>query len=581
MSKNFLKQYFLIIIPLLLTSFFSYTKELSMLTLSPHEYEEISKSKDLPYIYLGNEMSNIKSLVKQICDLNHDKTIPIIHELNDHLTKGYKIGRCDEVVKALVEAVTAYNKDSKYTKLIKQLENNIKKILKGKLNITINEQKMYRSNRQTEEIIAMQLKEQGIPIIIEKNSSNRNHENKTIHGNFTVTNDLTVKGKSKFKNKVTIEDDLKIKDELTVSGKSEFKKNAEFKKNVTIDGDLIVEKNAAFEGGIVGVACELDVGCNIFLKNSDITVGNILKNGVQFIHNCGTDNTFIGQQAGNLELSGTHSSGLGARALRNNTTGLWNTAVGADVLSDNTIGTGNAAIGAFSLCANVLGEFNVAFGLDTLRTNIAGSSNVAAGWRALYKATGNENIAIGPNAGENLALGDTNIYLGNYGKEVEYNTIRIGNNQEACFIQGIYDTTLTESLPVLIDPDGRIGTTISSSKKVKNNIADIDILSNGLMDLRPVQFTYKNDSSNTPHYGLIAEEVAEIYPELVVMNKEGNHIGVRYHELPAMLLNELKKHHIKFQQYDKKIQKLENAINLLLAEISVLKSIPMNEEIAA
>jgi len=541
-----------------------------ILTLSGQERDEIREYADLPYLYLGSELSNIKQVVRQVSNLCNNDNMQGIHELNTHLNAGYKIGRYDEVAEVLSKALAILYDDIKSKKLTEQLEDNIKKLQSGELNIEVAKKSNEHigDEQVKEEIINMQLEAQGIPIVIEEGEVTRNSGVKKskdgiiIHGDLVVNDKLKVCGKSKFNQKVEIENDLKVKDTLTISGKAKFKKDTEFKKNVKIKGDLI-----EFKGNIVNVACELDIGCNILLKNSDLSVGNILKNGIPFIHNCGTDNTFVGQEAGNFTLSGSHSSGFGTRALQKNTTGIWNTAIGVEALKLNTIGTGNAVMGVFALSSNITGRYNAVIGLNALKENVLGSSNIAVGREALFRSTGNKNIAIGDHAGEALVLGDDNIYIGNCGLDIESNSIRIGATQETCFVQGIHSAAVSDAsdLTVLVDSTGKLGTA-ASSKQFKDNIVDMEAASDDLMDLRPVSFTYKDKKNGNLHYGLIAEEVKKIYPELVACDKAGNSYAVRYHELPAMLLNELQKHHLK-------IQELENIIKYLLTEITDLKKL--------
>ena len=176
--------------------------------------------------------------------------------------------------------------------------------------------------------------------------------------------------------------------------------------------------------------------------------------------------------------------------------------------------------------------------------NFTGPDNTALGEGALKSSIGNRNIAVGKNAGGSPLNGDDNIYIGSdSGSDTEDGQIRIGAaSQRDCFIQGIHGASVDSAtdLPVFVDSTGKLGT-MASSKQYKSNVIDMDDASDGLMDLRPVKFTYKHDSNNNLHYGLIVEEVEELYPELVVRDNSGNTYSVRYHELPAMLLNELQK----------------------------------------
>ena len=165
----------------------------------------------------------------------------------------------------------------------------------------------------------------------------------------------------------------------------------------------------------------------------------------------------------------------------------------------------------------------------------------------LLSTTGNDNIAIGFAAGFQVSAGSNNIHIGNLGLPADTALIRIGTGgtQTATFIAGISGVPVA-GVPVMVDGNGQLGVEAASSRRVKDDIRDMEEASEGLAKLRPVTFRYKAESATGPRsieYGLIAEEVAEIYPELVVLDKDGQPSGVRYHALPAMLLNELQRQH--------------------------------------
>jgi len=441
-----------------------------------------------------------------------------------------------------------------------------------------------------------------------------------VKGDLIVCDKLEVGGKAKFKKNVQfrkdveIKDDLEVNDKLKVSGKSKFKKDAKFKQDVEIEEDLLVEKNltvleetflkdvevdgnlsviedlvvcgdtqlkgdaeidgelsvvedlvvcgnAKFKGSVVDIACDLRVGCNILLNETNSPVGTFLVDGLSFLHTSGIDNTFLGRRAGNFSMTGDANSGFGAYALLN-TIGRGNTAIGAFGLRENTTGECNTALGLGGLLNNTTGFGNVAVGVESLLSNEAGSYNTAIGKEALLASLGNENIGIGYQAGETLINGNKNIYVGSDAAwPTESDTIRVGTSQTDCYIQGIHGAVVgsVTDMPVFVDATGKLGTA-TSSENFKSNIIDMGTTSDDLMNLRPVRFTYNHDTSHSPHYGLIAEEVKNIYPELVVCNKAGNSYAVRYHELPAMLLNELQKLYAEFQLYVAKVHELENII---------------------
>jgi hypothetical protein len=229
--------------------------------------------------------------------------------------------------------------------------------------------------------------------------------------------------------------------------------------------------------------------------------------------------------------TGNGNTALGNNALLNTTTGAGNTAVGVNALSGNfSTGNANTALGQFTLINNTTGNGNTALGSQTLIKNTTGSSNTA----------------IGAGAGFFLTTGSHNIHIGNEGDAADDALIRIGiaGTQTRTFIAGIFGTTvLNRAQTVEVDSNGQLGTAISS-RRVKDDIRDMDGASEGLGKLRPVTFRYKAEpatGSRPLEYGLIAEEVAEIYPELVVRDTDGQPAGVRYHVLPAMLLNEVQR----------------------------------------
>ena len=243
------------------------------------------------------------------------------------------------------------------------------------------------------------------------------------------------------------------------------------------------------------------------------------------------------------------ASGFGALVL--NTTGALNTASGSGALRYNTTGFQNTASGDRALRNNTTGYDNTASGAYALRSNTTGTFNTASGIRALYaNTTGQYNTAVGVAAGFYATTGNRNIFLGSgaYGVAGEGNTIRIGGPgfQNRTFIAGISGVTVANDAPVLIDSNtGQLGT-VSSSRRFKKQIEDMAEASEKLLDLRPVTFRYKQEpveGTQPLQFGLIAEEVAEVLPDLVVYDEEGQPETVRYHLLSSMLLNELKKQH--------------------------------------
>ena len=248
----------------------------------------------------------------------------------------------------------------------------------------------------------------------------------------------------------------------------------------------------------------------------------------------------------------------------NNTTGINNTANGVDALQSNTNGSHNTANGFHALFVNTGGGQNTANGVNALQSNTGGSANTAVGFQSLRNnPTGNLNIALGFNAGSNLTSGDNNIYIGSLGVATESDTIRIGASgvQTSAFIRGIRGVTTgnSDAVPVLIDSAGQLGTT-SSSRRFKKEIKPMDSASEAILALKPVTFHYKSDKTGTPQFGLIAEEVAEVNPNPVVRDENGEIYTVRYDAVNAMLLNEFLKEHKAFLEEQRKVDEQQATI---------------------
>ena len=195
---------------------------------------------------------------------------------------------------------------------------------------------------------------------------------------------------------------------------------------------------------------------------------------------------------------------------------------------------------------------NTAIGVETLVRNTTGSSNTALGFFALINnTTGNNNIAVGEHAGSNLTIGSNNIDIGNFGKVGESNKIRIGTTgiQKATFIAGIRGVTVASGVGVIVGTDGKLGTVVSSAR-FKEAIKPMDKASETILALQPVTFRYKHelDPDGIPQFGLVAEEVEKVNPDLVARDEQGKPYTVRYEAVNAMLLNEFLKEHRKRQK---------------------------------
>jgi trimeric autotransporter adhesin len=341
---------------------------------------------------------------------------------------------------------------------------------------------------------------------------------------------------------------------------------------------------------------------------SNTTANNNTASGAYalFMNTTGSSNTASGFEALQGNVTGSFNTASGYQALQANDTGNSNTASGAGALSSNTTGNDNTAAGFNALSSNTTGDYNTASGFQALHLNTVGSDNTGVGYLALYtnqggantasgfqalsrntygnhntaagfnaifaNTTGNDNtgvgylalssnttglnnIALGTNAGY-AVTGSNNIDIGSTGSGGESGVIRIGGpSQSAAYIAGISSTQLTGSA-VYVAANGQLGV-LASSERYKTEIAPLSGSTQKLQELRPVSFHLKSDPKGAVQYGLIAEEVNKVFPELVIRDEAGTIQGVRYDELAPMLLSE--------------VQKQERKIDAQAAQISELK----------
>jgi hypothetical protein len=303
--------------------------------------------------------------------------------------------------------------------------------------------------------------------------------------------------------------------------------------------------------------------------NSDTTGSHNTATGFDaLLDNNADDNTATGYGALTFNTIGTENTATGLNALNANTSGADNTATGAGALQENTTGFSNNATGSNALKDNTTGVENAATGTSALVNNTTGGQNTAAGRSALaFNTTGSGNIAIGFEAGQNLTTGNNNIDIGNQGIAGESGIIRIGTQgvHIHTVIAGINNTHFFSGSPVLVNAYGRLGSEVSSAR-YKQNIRDMGAASDRLMKLRPVTFRYKEDPDGTLQYGLVAEEVAQVYPELVVYGNDGKPLSVAYLTLPAMLLNEVQKQARENRQKDAQLAALQKQVESLQKE---------------
>jgi hypothetical protein len=332
-----------------------------------------------------------------------------------------------------------------------------------------------------------------------------------------------------------------------------------------IDGYFVAQTALSSVGASIG----LGSGTSAQGQNNTAIGFNVLQNNSP---SDGVGNTGVGAYALASNTSGQYNTAEGALALNSNTSGIENVAFGAGAMASNTTGNENDAFGGNALGANTTGHDNTAIGSATLNMSTTGNWNTALGSGALVLlASGDSNLAVGFEAGVFLTTGSHNIEIANEGNATDSGVIRIGGgsfNQTSTFIAGISGVNPGGGGAVFITTTGQLYSP-SSSARYKEEIRDMGKSSDKLLDLRPVTFRYKQpaaDGTKPLEYGLIAEEVAKIYPELIVYGKDGQVESVQYHQLPALLLNEV-------QKQQKKIDAQESTIQLLESRLAILEQL--------
>jgi hypothetical protein len=324
-----------------------------------------------------------------------------------------------------------------------------------------------------------------------------------------------------------------------------------------INGYFVAQSSYSTQSLALGIGAL--PAASIGLANTAIGVSALQNNST------GAYNVGVGTAALQGNSTGSNNTGVGSAALGNNTGGGYNSAFGYDALALNTLGNGNTALGYTALFDNNA-NYNTAVGIAALSANTMGGNNTGVGYFALSNVTiGGGNIAVGSGAGQNVAgSGSYTIEIGNSGTVTDSNVIRIGTPglQMSTFIAGINTATITGSA-VLVNSSGQLGVLLSS-ERYKKDIQSMGTASDALMQLRPVTFRYTqptDDGRQPLNYGLIGEEVAKIYPELVVYGTDGQVESVQYHQLPALLLNEVQKQYQTIQQLEERVAALEASMH--------------------
>jgi len=275
----------------------------------------------------------------------------------------------------------------------------------------------------------------------------------------------------------------------------------------------------------------------------------------------GDFNTAEGADALLLNTTGSSNTANGVNTLFHNTTGFQNVATGVQALFSNTTGFHNAAAGFQALLSNTTGNHNTADGDNALVHNTTGTLNTAVGGHALdQNITGSSNVALGFQAGFNIT-GSGNVCIGQniFGLAGESNVTRIANIGSTAQANGVF---------VTVGADGKLGFQVSS-RRYKEDIKPMDRASEAIFALKPVSFRYKReiDPARSPDFGLIAEDVATVNPDLVARDEEGKIVTVRYQAVNAMLLNEFLKEHKKVEEQEKTIVELKSGMIALATTV--------------
>jgi len=290
-----------------------------------------------------------------------------------------------------------------------------------------------------------------------------------------------------------------------------------------------------------------------------------------FLNSRGGSTTGVGYGALANNL-GARANAVGLNALGGlpGNTGSYNNAFGASALIVNTTGDSNNAFGDSALGTNLTGAQNTAIGDLTLANTSGGTNNTALGSHAGGNlSSGSGNTFLGADAGLGVTAGSNNIAIGHVGTSTDSGVIRIGtaSSQTTFFAAGIRGVTTgaNNAIPVVIDANGQLGT-VSSSRRFKEDIRDMGDASRALFNLRPVTFRYAkayDDGAKPIQYGLVAEEVAEVFPDLAVKNAEGGVDTVHYETLSVLLLNELQKQRSEMHAQQQRIDALERRLEAM------------------
>ena len=306
------------------------------------------------------------------------------------------------------------------------------------------------------------------------------------------------------------------------------------------------------------------VGAGALLSNTTAGSNTAVGTFAMFVNSSGADNTAVGDEALEFNVSAFTNAAVGTFAAQNNDSSGAGTAVF------------NTAVGGFALKANVDGTRNTAVGAGAIESGSGGNDNTAVGELAGNNITGNSNTCLGSSAGSNQTNGEGGIYIGaqvQAGTAGEFEFIRIGNDTAFTFpydtfIAGIFGRSNDPGTATtcFVDASGKLAS-ILSSRRYKHDIKLMENASEAILALKPVSFHYNSDAKNTPCFGLIAEEVAAVNHDLVIRDKTGEPMTVRYDQVNVMLLNEFLKEHKKVEEQQASISQLKGEMQTMVAQL--------------
>ena len=302
-------------------------------------------------------------------------------------------------------------------------------------------------------------------------------------------------------------------------------------------------------------------------NNTAVGAGALFSNQGDVNNSSGAFNNAVGANSLFFNTTGASNNALGESALLSNVAGSDNTAIGDVALENNDststgLGSFNTAVGAGALFSNIDGNSNNAVGVNALASNTNGLYNNAVGFEALgANTTGFANVALGDLAGQDVITANNVICIGA--------SVTGADVSNSCYIGSIFGQTSSGGAAVFINSNGKLGTA-TSSRRFKEKIKAMDKSSEALFALKPVTFRYKKeiDSASTSQFGLVAEDVEKINPDLVVRDNEGNPYSVRYDQVNAMLLNEFLKDHRKVEEQQAIIAQLKKEMETVVARLN-------------